>query len=198
MINSGQTAGNGRRMTEIDVTDAFELYQKDKYAEALPKLLDLESRGSLEAKFCLGYMYQEGLGVSKDYDEALARYRDLSEAGAPLGSFYAGATLERQKRFSECIEYYRIGAQQNNVSSAYALYRLSKNNIANISESDAAKYFQQAIDGGHLYAQRDLAHLMLRGKYGVSGFFRAMPLFISGFINMAKITANDPKNPKLY
>jgi TPR repeat protein len=92
MINSGQTAGNGRRMTEIDVTDAFELYQKDKYAEALPKLLDLESRGSLEAKFCLGYMYQEGLGVSKDYDEALARYRDLSEAGAPLGSFYAGAT----------------------------------------------------------------------------------------------------------
>lgn len=188
----------GDGMSESDATDAFELYQKNKYAEALPKLLELEGRGSLEAKFCLGYMYQEGLGTSKDCDKAIARYRDLSDAGLPLGSFYAGAILESLGRLSECIKYYRIGAQQNNISSAYALYRLGKNHPRSISESVTVKYFQQALDGGHLYAQRDLAHLMLQGKYGLSGFFRAIPLFISGLINMAKLTANDPKNPKLY
>lgn len=185
-------------MGAIDVNDALQLYQENKYAEALPKLLELEGRGSPEAKFCLGYMYQEGLGTDKNYDEAIVRYRELSDVGVPLASFYAGAILERLGRLSECANYYRIGAQQGNISSAYALYRLGKNHLAGIPETDAAKYFQQALDGGHLYAQRDLAHSMLRGKYGLSGFFRAIPLFVSGLINMAKLTANDPKNPKLY
>ena len=185
-------------MSELDANGAFELYQANKYAEALPKLFELEGRGSREAKFCLGYMYQEGLGTDKNYDEAIARYQGLSDAGVALASFYAGALLERLGRLSECISYYRIGAQQGNVSSAYALYRLSKNHLAGINEPDAAKYFQQALDGGHLYAQRDLAHLMLRGRYGLSGFFRAMPLIVCGLINMAKLTANDPKNPKLH
>jgi TPR repeat protein len=185
-------------MDNSDPTDAFDLYKLNKYIEALPKLLELERRGSVEAKMCLAYMYQEGLGVGSDYEEALRRYRSLSDSGAPLGAFYAGSLLERLAKLEEAIDYYRISAQYGNISAAYALYRLGKNHAGNISKVETETYFRQALAGKHVYAERDLAHLMLRGRFGVVGTFRAIPLLISGLFKMLKLMANDPKNQRLY
>ncbi|RRH96683.1 hypothetical protein EH240_22140 [Mesorhizobium tamadayense] len=75
--------------------DAFSLYRSNRYTEAYQPLLDMERQGSLEATFCLAYMYQEGLGVAKDIGAALSRYRSLGNNGVPRAWFYAGALLEQ-------------------------------------------------------------------------------------------------------
>jgi TPR repeat protein len=50
-------------------------FQNGDYATALKEFLPLATQGNPDAQLNLGVMYQQGLGVRKDYKEAVRWYR---------------------------------------------------------------------------------------------------------------------------
>ena len=74
-------------------------------------------QGDAEAQFNLGFCYDDGRGVKKDYGEAVKWYRKAAEQNfAPaqfnLGYCYANGQGVK-KNLEEAVEWYRQAAEQN-------------------------------------------------------------------------------------
>ena len=54
-------------------------YSKGDYSKALPYLEEAAKRGSAKAEYSLGYMYQNGEGVSKDLGKAQEYYSSAAD-----------------------------------------------------------------------------------------------------------------------
>jgi TPR repeat protein len=61
--------------------DADAAYQRGDYATALRLLKPLAEQGFAEAQYNLGFLYDEGEGVTQDYAEAAKWYRLAAEQG---------------------------------------------------------------------------------------------------------------------
>ncbi len=61
---------------------AIEMFEEDRYDEALPIFLDLAKKGSAEAMYYLGMMYYEGWGVEKSQESALQWWKKANRRGS--------------------------------------------------------------------------------------------------------------------
>lgn len=69
--------------------------QKSDYATAYNEFLPLAEQGNVRAQYNIAFMYDSGLGVPVDYDEAAKWYRKAADQGLPdaqhnLAVIYAG------------------------------------------------------------------------------------------------------------
>ncbi len=86
---------------------------------------ELAEKGDANAQSDLGSYYSLGLGVTKDYAEALKWYRmaaDQGNAGAEdmLGTYYANG-FGVEKNEAEAVKWYRKAAEQGSVNAANKL-----------------------------------------------------------------------------
>ena len=129
---------------------AKKLYDEKKYAQSLPILIKLANLGHANAQNLLGFMYQYGFGVSKDYKEAL-RLFELSvsqgwhQAENNLGYMYEQGIGVPQD-FKRAYELYKLSADHGNSSGAYNLasaYWLGRGTNKNLSE--ALRWFRTSL-----------------------------------------------------
>ena len=60
---------------------AVDLFENDKFDEALPIFKKLAKDGNSEAMYYIGMMYYEGWGVEKDLDEAIRWWKMANRRG---------------------------------------------------------------------------------------------------------------------
>jgi uncharacterized protein len=70
-------------------------YAHGHYQLSADLFLHEAQRGGAVAQAYLGYQYQYGLGVPKDYVEAAAWYRCAAEQGEPTAQFFLGQLYDR-------------------------------------------------------------------------------------------------------
>ncbi len=107
------------------IEDAVEAYQKGNYAQVLELLRPLAAQGIATAQNYLGWMYDEGKGVTQNYQEAAKWYRlaakkRITTAQNNLGWMYdqgKGVTQD----YKEAIKWYRLAAEQG--------YATAQNNL---------------------------------------------------------------------
>jgi TPR repeat protein len=136
-----------------------------KYQEYLANA----ERGGAEAQFKLGFCYDEGRGVAKDFVKAVKWYRKAAEQNyAPaqfnLGYCYAngqGVT----KDYAEAVKWYRLAAEQN--------YAPAQSNLGCCYDSglgvamdyvEAVKWYRMAAGQGHTEAQYNLGSCYANGQ----------------------------------
>ncbi len=61
---------------------AIELFEADRFEEALPLFRELAKKGSSEAMYYLGMMYYEGWGVQKSQDKAIEWWKKADRRGS--------------------------------------------------------------------------------------------------------------------
>ena len=96
--------------------DAIEAFAQREYTAAMQQLNTLAEEGDVRALCWLGYMYQKGDGVKKNFAEAAKWYRkaadlDCSRAAHKLGRMYEkgeGVPMD----ISEAAKWYRKSAEQ--------------------------------------------------------------------------------------
>jgi len=64
-----------------DFQDIWDAYERKDYKEAFRLWLPLAEQGNAFAQFNLGVMYEDGLGVPQDDQEAVRLYRLSAEQG---------------------------------------------------------------------------------------------------------------------
>ncbi|MRI83651.1 MAG: hypothetical protein C6I00_04450 [Nitratiruptor sp.] len=62
--------------------EAVELFERDRYEEALPLFQELAKAGSAEAMYYIGMMYYEGWGVEKSQEKAVEWWKKADRRGS--------------------------------------------------------------------------------------------------------------------
>ena len=61
----------------------------------------------------VGYLYEKGLGVKLDNEEAKKWYRLAAENGNARGQYNLGALYDNERNYSEALKWYRLAASQS-------------------------------------------------------------------------------------
>ena len=99
--------------------------ERQHYATAMRAWYDLAAAGDPQAQHNVGYLYEEGLGVTQQYDVAMEWYRraadgGLAEAEHNLGMMYVegrGAA----KSWAQGLIYFRKAADKGLTESRYMI-----------------------------------------------------------------------------
>ena len=182
-----------------EVAAARTLFKEMKYSEAFIGFLKLHSKGNITASSYLGYMYEHGLGMAVDKDEALRIYREASDRGSERAQLMCASLLRSMSEYAESTRLYAKLSENGNPSAKYWMYICFRDGLGytkDMQQSDA--YLKQAAEAGHLYAMRDLSKQYLRGEHGFIGIFKGIAMSFSAIARSANALANDPDGDKLH
>ena len=155
------------------------LINEERFKDAYELSLRMAKEGSTSAQLILAWLYQFGKGVPRDLDKARYWYTSAVESNSPSAEFYLGLFYWNESDFNQAIPWLEKAASHGYTTAAYHLARMYRHGIGAPRDIKLElKYVQQAAQGGHLFAKRDLAREMLQAKHGLSriplGFFRLM------------------------
>jgi TPR repeat protein len=146
------------------IQHADDLYKQSRYAEALPLYQYLAEQNDAVGQFKLGFMYQNGYGVVKDYQKAVEWLRKSAEQGNAWGQFNLGTMYESGdgvvQDYQKAVEWYRKAAEQGNSWGQYALGAMYQNNKGVTQNYSQAKYwYRKAAEQGNAVAIAALKEL---------------------------------------
>jgi TPR repeat protein len=153
-------------MTDSHVND---LLNQGRFKEAYDLTLPSARAGVNSAQMTLGWMYQVGKGVERDLEQAKFWYRSALESQSPRAAFYLGTVYWSESAFSEALAWFEKAASRGFTPAMYHLGRMYRHGVGVPRDQTlAAKYVEEAARGGHIFARRDLAREMVRGRHGLS------------------------------
>ena len=140
-------------------------------------------KGDAQSQYGLGRAFDDGgLGVAKDYVEAVKWYRKAAEQNYALaqnklaGCYYKGEGVA--KDHVEAAKWYRKAAEQNNAdaqSNLGACYGLGKG--VTEDEVEAVKWFRKAAEQNYANAQFNLGSCYFFGEGVVKDYVEAVKWF---------------------
>ena len=105
--------------------DGLAAYEREDYATALKFWRPLSELGHARAKFNLGVLYRDGLGVPQDDAESLKWFRTAAEQGDADGQALLGFLYEIglgvPQEDAEAVKWYRLAAEQGDTTAQYNL-----------------------------------------------------------------------------
>ena len=125
-------------------------------------------QGDAGAEFCLGWMYENGLGVTRDCAEALKWYRlaadqDYAEAENSLGELYRGG-LGTPQDYGEAVRWFYRAARQGNADAENSLGTMYAGGFGVLRDySEALKWYLRAAAKHHPTARYNLGCLCEHG-----------------------------------
>lgn len=129
------------------------------------------NNGVANAKYNLGVLYHQGLGVSADMDKAMQLYKQASEMDHPEAQYNLGiANIEgigMPYNPGNAARYFESAAQQGVVEAAYNLGLIYENGLLGETQPDIAlTWYKYAADSGSPEAKS--AMRQLASSLGVS------------------------------
>jgi uncharacterized protein len=151
-----------------DTSHVNDLLNQGRFIEAYDLTLPLATAGVTNAQMILGWMYQVGKGVDRDLEQAKVWYRSALDSQSPRAEFYLGTVYWNESDFVEAIVWFQKAASHGSTPAMYQLGRMYRHGVGVPRDQIlAAKYVDDAARGGHIFARRDLAREMLKGRHGL-------------------------------
>jgi TPR repeat protein len=154
-------------------------------------------RGSAVAQDLLGMLYYYGLGVEKDFPEALRWFRKAADHGQAGAQTYLAFMYVNgwgvEKDCAEALRYQRKAAEQNHAQAQNDIGWMCQNGhgVAK-SPAEALRWYRKAADQGYPLAQANLGGMYHVGQ-GVDRDFQvaarwyheaAVQGFVTGQVNL--------------
>ena len=99
-----------------DFLKGVEAWEKGDFATALREWSALAEQGNTLAQFSLGWLYEDGRGVTQDHKEAVKWYRKAAEQGFEDAQFNLGLMYSQGKGvlqdYKEAVKWYRKAAEK--------------------------------------------------------------------------------------
>ena len=136
-------------------------------AEGEQRIRITAEQGAAKAQYQLGDMYRRGVGLKRNYAEALHWYREAAEQGLADGYYGLGLLAHGRGDLEEALRWYREVAEQG---VAYGQYEVA-HMLADVWEGDrrsndaeAARLYHAAAEQGFAKAYCNLAGMY---EYGL-------------------------------
>jgi TPR repeat protein len=137
-------------------------------AAAFQKYRELADNGCVQAMICVGYCYRYGLGTEANFDQAYAGYSLAVEAGSWIATRDMAEFLYNNGNYAECEEHLNEGMRCDFISAYFwlAWYRILRSYTPETCR-EARPLLEHAAAEGHPHAEKYLAALMIKGKFGI-------------------------------
>lgn len=127
----------------------------EKALQLIRKSIDL---GSAYGMNNLGWMYQNGFGITKDLNEAVKWYRMSAEHGDPVGQLDLGGLYSSGKGvtqdYAEAMKWYRMAADQGHAEGFSAIANMYYNGKGVAQDyAEAMKWYKKADEKGLTWAK---------------------------------------------
>lgn len=166
---TGETATVSGETPEDWCARADELYNAEKYEEALVFFRKAAYRGYAKAQYAIGVCYEYGRGVGQDYAEAAKWYTMAAEQGNAAAqsnlasAYYFGRGVAAS--YNEAVKWFRLSAAQghkagqNGLGNCYYHGRGVEKDYA-----EAVKLYRMAAEQGSLAAHFNLGNAYYWGN----------------------------------
>jgi len=135
----------------------------EKFSQQLAKA----EAGDVSAQFAVGFMYDTGLEVRKDSNEAKRWYTRAAEAGHAGAQNSLGSMLQADKRYVEALTWYQRGAAQGNAQATSNLAYLYDLGLGVAQDrKEAARLYEVSANLGWAEAMWNLANMYGAGQLG--------------------------------
>ena len=128
-----------------------QLYNQGSPEKAVRYLEYAAKGGDTAAQIKLGYMYEKGIGVDQDWEEAAAYYYDAAQLGEAQAMKNLGQMYEYgmgvPENWTDAATWYERGAQAGNVQAQAALARAYQFGIGVVQDRDRAIYWNNVAAG---------------------------------------------------
>jgi uncharacterized protein len=167
-------------------------------AQAVAKLTDLAERGSLMSMVYLAEAYKNGTGVNVDIEKADDLYDRAAKGGSVLALYHVGRGYLDKGQFSKAQELFKISADKGYLPSVGQLGKMYVKGLG-VPEDviTGREYLERASTAGYVFAKRDLAFLLMRGKFGYLARIRGAWLFLIGIKDVFVVIFTDPSREHL-
>ncbi len=154
-----------------------EYYNAAKYGMALPLFQQSAKQGSGEAMTYLGYMYEAGLGVKRDYAEAVRWYRKAADAGDATGMANLGYMYQMGRGvtgdYTEAARWYRKAADAGDTRAMANLGHMYRDGSGIKRDyAEAVRWYRKAANAGNAAGMSSLGG-MYRDGFGVTKDYNA-------------------------
>ena len=188
-------------MTNEDAINRAEaLYREGRYEDAFDAYQRLAARSPDDGRLAafVGALYYRGIGTDRNSDRAIEWYERAVDAGfwpaaLDLAGVYTSQAKLREAR--ELLE--KVGALGFSPALYYLgrLYEVGRGVPAD--ELKAYQYLRDAAQRGHVFAQRQIAVRLIKGKEGVLHIPRGITLFVWAVARAIRLKFNDPENEQI-
>jgi TPR repeat protein len=160
---------------------------------ALTELRELAQIGSAMSMMYLGNALERGIGTEVDLRQAATWFDGASKAGCALALAHLGCVQSELRDYGQAIETFTRGIAGGDRLSVYFLGSLFKSAPEPFRDMEKAReLLARAADWGNVYAQRQLASLLMGGHDGVVNRLRGLQLlFLSARRGLAMVAATD-------
>jgi len=144
--------------TQAEFNEAYDAAQAGDYKRAIALWTPLAEKGEASAQYTLGWMFESGQGVKKNYQQAEFWYTKAAKQG-DVAAQYVLATLHAKGsglplNNLEAVHWFTEAANQGDAAAQYKLGEHFRNGLGvkqNYKES--LIYFTKAAEQGHIASQ---------------------------------------------
>ena len=141
----------------------------------------LADEGSAAGMFHLAWCYDNAIGTHINRTLAEKLYLSAYEIGHEEGrkevSYYLGRHFLDQKKYKKAAEAFSLGKEYQFAPSLYHLGRLyARGKGVEKDAREARRILEAAASQGHMLATRDLAHLLMSGRFGLKNMVEGVKL----------------------
>jgi TPR repeat protein len=153
------------------IQESWETISNRWHSVPLEKIKQAAETNEFTAQYYLANEYSDGLGVSKDNNEAfkwmkLVAQQGMARAQRKLGWMFQNG-LGTKTNLDEAVGWYQKAAQQGDAQAQFNLGWMYENGVS-VSQDygEASKFYLQAAEQGHAMAQNNLGWLY-KNRWGV-------------------------------
>ena len=137
------------------------------------------AQGDANAQYNLGVMYDNGDGVTQDYQTALKWYRKAAAQGDATAQYALGVMYDNgngvTQDYQKALEWYRKAAAQGDAKAQYNLGVMYNNgNGVTQDYQTALKWYRKAAAQGHASAQYNLGVMYGNGNGVTQDYQKAL------------------------
>lgn len=148
------------------------LEEQEDFAGAVEKYRNGAEHEDTWSQINLGVMYEEGLGVEQNYEEASRLYQLAAENGETLGYVNLGVMYEHgtgvEASNEEAVRFYRLAAELGDATGqAYLGNMYSEGLGVEQNYAEAVRFYRLAAEQDHSYADEGQVALGLMYEQGL-------------------------------
>lgn len=160
-------------LADNELLEGANSYQNKDYIKAKERFENAASHGSIKAEVMLGTMYAEGVGVTKDNQQAMVWFRKAAErndadAQNMMGYLFINGNGVIQD-YKQALFWYHKSADSGNAEGQFRLGSMYMAGLGvNKDENAAVELWKKSAENGNANACLMMGAIYFDGSYGVT------------------------------
>lgn len=185
-------------MTHESMEAAREFYRRGKYEDAFRLYHALAELGDLECQSLVGWMYLDGTGVKQDDEKAFVWCRRATEQGDVPAQFYLAKLHVKKGNCEDAVKWLETAAGKKYAPAMFLLGHLHQLGKCVARNDDKAfDLISQAAEAGHLFARREYARFLMRGRLGFRNILKGFCIYMTLLLPALRAAISDPYTDRL-